>query len=68
MNCYVNVCMNVYVYMKVDVQKPGIYIPFAVTCNASRTLQMHRNQPLVVHPATLYKAKEGSRKHEASHA
>jgi hypothetical protein len=27
-----NVCVEV------DVQKPGIYIPFAVTCNASRTL------------------------------
>jgi hypothetical protein len=27
------------VSMKVDVQKPGIYIPFAVTCNASRTPQ-----------------------------
>jgi hypothetical protein len=26
-------------YMNVDVQKPGIYIPFAVTCNASRNLQ-----------------------------
>ena len=25
--------------MKVNVQKPGIYIPFAVTCNTSRTLQ-----------------------------
>jgi hypothetical protein len=29
--------LNVYVY--VNVQKPGIYIPFAVTCNTSRTLQ-----------------------------
>jgi hypothetical protein len=30
-------CINVYMYecVKVDVQKPEIYIPFAVTCNTS---------------------------------
>jgi hypothetical protein len=39
-NCCVNVYVNIWIEcMKVDVQKPGIYIPFAVTCNASRTLQ-----------------------------
>jgi hypothetical protein len=32
-------CVNVYEYVKVNVQKPEIYVPFAVTCNASRTLQ-----------------------------
>jgi hypothetical protein len=33
-----NIYKNWIVYVKVNVQKPGIYIPFAVTCNASRTL------------------------------
>jgi hypothetical protein len=37
--CIKCVYVKIYMCMKVNVQKPGIYIPFAVTCNASRTLQ-----------------------------